>query len=524
MTDHAETEYKLRATRPIETAAVDGALRELGVAWQASPTRLHSDLYLDDAHGSLRGAGIGLRLRRTATDRRLECKSGGAPIDGLFVRRELAADWPEEALPAAALALPPALRDHVEPFVLDRPLLPLVQLTTRRDVRRIGHSSDDPCEVAIDEVRATAGDRSVAFHEVEIEFQGQASDGHWLAAALQQALPLEPATDDKPSHALRALGQPTPAEALRSPELQAPISQVVAQLTRQHLLALRWAEVGVRLDRDADSVHRMRVAARRLRSVVRAFRDLWPDDAASRLLELLAAGSRELGAVRDLDVLLDNLGRGGSRLPAPLRPAAESVTAWIGGQRDAARDALQATLRHPDRLARQAEIERCLAAVDHGTPHAGAPAAVDAPRRIAHAANRVRKLLHALEAALPLGPLHELRIACKRLRYVAEQFAELPGLGYDKALARVIDLQQAAGAVCDHEAAQARLLEWLRPVAGASADGALAAAALGGLAAQHALAADKARKVVARAIRRLDRKRCWRAFAGDAGPDANLAK
>lgn len=524
MTKHAETEYKLRASRPIETAAVDGALRELGVAWQATATRLHSDLYLDDELGNLRTAGIGLRLRRTAGDRRLECKVGGEPVDGLFVRREFAADWPEEALPASAGALPAVLRDHVEPFVLDRPLVPFVHLVTRRDVRRIGRNGDDLCEIAIDEVQATAGERSVTFHEVEIEFQGAASDGHWLASALQQALPLEPASDDKPAYAARTLGLPLAADARRAPDLLGPISHVVERLTRQHLAAMRAAEVGVRIDRTPEDVHRMRVAARRLRSLVRAFRDLWPDEVAARLLELLATGSHELGIVRDLDVLIESLGRGCSRLPTLLRPAAEGVTAWIVGQRDAARDTLQATLRQPERLARQVEVERCLRAIDHGTPHASASAAVDGPRRIAHAANRVRKLLRTLDPELPIRPLHELRIACKRLRYVAEQFADLPGLAHGRALGRLIELQQTAGTLCDHGTAEARLLDWLRPASACSADGALAAAALGGLAAQHALAAGKARKAVARAIRRLDRKRWWRSFAGEAEPDANLAK
>ncbi len=524
MANHTENEFKLRATLPIATAAVDGALRDLGVTCHAEGPHHHVDVYLDDELGSLRAARIGLRLRTRDGAARIESKAGADPVDGLFVRRELAADWPAAEPPRTARDLPPALRDQTEPFVLDRPLRETVRLATRRDTRRIEAAGDEPCELVIDEVEATAGARRASFHEVEIEFGGDDADSRQLAAALQQALPLVAATDDKPDHAARLLGLAANDDAPVDRATAGSVADVVAGLLAQHLAAMRLAEVGVRADDSAEDLHRMRVASRRLRSVVRAFRDLWPDEVAARLLAALADGSRELAAVRDFDVLLASLPEASARLPAALRGAAEQVVAWIRGEGAAARVALQAALRSDDRLRRQAGVERDLAALDRSTPHNHAPVAEDAPLRIARAATRVRKLLRALPPDLPLGPLHELRIASKRLRYVAEQFADLPGIDVGKALDRLATLQQATGDVCDRDAAAARLLDWLRPAAAAGPDGALTAAAIGGLAAQYTTAANKARKVASRAIARLDRKRIWRQFAGDARTDANLAQ
>jgi CHAD domain-containing protein len=172
----------------------------------------------------------------------------------------------------------------------------------------------------------------------------------------------------------------------------------------------------------------------------------------------------------------------------------------------------------------QDELEQQLGNLDRDGRGAAMRTADDVPLRIAHAASRLRRLLGAIGPELPLEPVHELRIAAKRLRYVAEEFAPLPGFDFEKSLARLTSLQQALGAVCDHEFAAARLLTWLPPAAAAGTDHLLAAAAIGGMVAQLTLAAGKARKVARRELSRTDRKRVWRRFATEASPpDANVA-
>jgi len=106
------------------------------------------------------------------------------------------------------------------------------------------------------------------------------------------------------------------------------------------------------------------------------------------------------------------------------------------------------------------------------------------------------------------------------LRYLAEEFADLPGHDYGKSLQAVVQLQQALGQVCDHEVAMQRLLGWLGDPA-LSASGPTAPAVLGGLATRHALLAKKARKKAARCLERTDRKKVWRRFA--VGDDESAA-
>ena len=166
MTDTTETEFKLRATRPLEVAAVDAVLREIGIPCRASTSSNHTDTYLDDPLGTLTAAGVGLRLRTGSGGQSLTCKARGSSGNGLFVREELDADWPGSDLPRTARELPAALRDRVEPFVLDRSLLPILQLATQRDSRMLVQEDQDLCELTIDRVEAATGGRTVTFHEV----------------------------------------------------------------------------------------------------------------------------------------------------------------------------------------------------------------------------------------------------------------------------------------------------------------------------------------------------------------------
>jgi CHAD domain-containing protein len=516
MTPPTETEFKLRATRPTDVALVDAALRELGVAVRTATSGSHVDHYLDDAGGSLAANGIGLRLRRAADGHRLACKAAARAVDGRFVRDEHEASWAGDEPPRNAQHLPDPLRDRVEPFVLDRPLLPVLQLSTRRDVRLLVHDDEDLCELTVDRVEASAGGATVAFQGIELAVAGELAANERHARALLERLPLEPAVDDEPSHAASLLG-------LR-PRVATPAGDTIADAlggaVARHVVAMRAAEVGVRAAVNQTSLHAMRVAVRRLRSLVRAFRDLWPDDVATRAQEQLGADGRTLGEVRDLDVLLASLHGDRERVPEPLRPAAARAIAWIRTQRDDADQRLQRWLRAPERLRAQGQLERDLQALDRSLPAAARSAAAAVAERVAAASERLRKRLAELPPELPLEPLHAVRIAAKRVRYVAEELADGHGDDHAKALARITALQQALGEVCDHELAGRRLLAWLAPAAAACRDGAdgdATAAALGALAMHHAARAAKARKRARRAIERADRKRVWRALhAGDA--------
>ena len=522
MTTHTETEFKLRALRPIEVASVDAAVHDAGLTCNAADSSRHVDTYFDDEAGSLTRAGIGLRVREDRSGRRVTCKKKGTQDNGLFVRSEYEAEWPEDRAPRTADDLPPSLRDAVEPFVLGRALVPILKLATQRDARVVQREEHDICELAIDQVEASAAGRTAGFCELELEVIDDLSANERIAEILRRKLVLQPADDDKPTHAALMLGLPLVMNVPHAPLEADPIGEAVAAIAAKHLDAFRHAETGVRSESDPAHLHAMRVATRRLRSFVRAFRDLWTSDDSTWLLDQLGTTGRKLGALRDLDVVLTDLAGACPDLPPQLQPAAAGAIDWIKSQREVVQAELQAWLRSEARCLDMSRLEQLLASVQADKDAGGATVGEAVPPRLAKAITTVRKLADAIAPELPTAKTHELRIATKRLRYLAEEFTALSKDGFEKPLVAITELQQVLGTVCDHEVGSQRLLGWIAGASAASHDGTMTAAALGGLAARHVMLARKARKAAAKCLARTNRKRLWKQFpsVGEAHADS----
>lgn len=514
MNDPVETEFKLRATGPLEVAAVDACLRALASV-RASSNRRHVDTYFDDERGSLRAAGIGLRLRRSDDGALLCCKGRARVVDGRFERSELELPWPHAHLPQRAAELPPELADRIEPFTRLRPLQPFLELATWRDARIVTHAGHDVCELVVDQVTANADGRSAAFAEIELEVLEDLATTEQLATALRHHLPLQPAEQDKPTHAATLLGllPATPVSAPAPWTEVTPLGDALRGIVANHAAALLVAEAAVRAGDGAAALHTLRVALRRLRSLVRSCRDAWPAEHGERALQCLAELGRTCGSCRDHDVMLELVTDGLARLPAALRHGGDAALQQLRAQRDAAAATLQHQLRAAEHLQQLDALFADLDAIEHDGAAANAPLAAALPHHFAPAIARVRKLLEKLPAELPLAAVHELRLAVKRLRYLAEEFAELPGHDYTRSLAALTTLQQALGGVCDAEAAAERLAH-----AATSTGDAAQAAVFGALAMWQHHRAGRARNAAGKALAKVDRKKVWRRFPA-AGVD-----
>lgn len=514
MPDHVETEFKLRAARPIEVAAMDAAIREAGFQCRTIEERRHVDVYLDDAHRSLWHGGIGLRVRDDRGRRTVTCKSRARRDGALFVRAEREARWSGQALPALARDLPAELRDATEPLTLDRPLAEILRLAVVRESRMLQVEGRDVCTVVLDRVEAGVGARTVAFAEIEIEVVDELPLCERLAQAFLERLPVRAAEEDKPAHAASLLGVTPAAAPTAAVDPEAPTGTIVVDLVRRHLAAVGQAEIGVRTGADADPPHVMRVALRRARGLVRAFRSLWPEETATWLLDQLGATSRRLGELRDLDVLLADLPARCEQLPGGLRDTAvATLVPWLRTRRQRVQGELRDWFGSPRRLADARALDERLAAIAAGE-FAAQPIAASLAPRLAHLVATTRKLATALPHDLPHDPTHQLRVTVKRLRYFVEEFAAFAPADHAKALRLLADLQGELGVVCDHERATQMLLDWIRT---AATDGGQPefAATLGGIATLHTRAGRRACKRALRALARVDRRKVWRRLHPD---------
>lgn len=231
----------------------------------------------------------------------------------------------------------------------------------------------------------------------------------------------------------------------------APLAELGRVLLRRVMRKLLAAEREVRADKTIEAVHALRVASRRMRAALRLLEpvldrtDLRP---AARAIRKLA---RVAGAVRDHDVLLADLEARSATMPASLRPGLDQLCHGMRVARAAAHRDLVALLDSPA----HAGFARDFAALI--SRHDGWD---DGPRVRDIAGSTLWRHYEALRAydhgGLPREPeaLHEMRIAGKRLRYVAELFADTFGPRAAAVIDPLVAFQDHLGAL--HDSAVAR--------------------------------------------------------------------
>ncbi len=228
--------------------------------------------------------------------------------------------------------------------------------------------------------------------------------------------------------------------------------QVVQAYLHAHAARLNALDPLVRRD-EPDAIHQMRVTARRLRAVLRAFPMVIPGEATARLRGELKWLGQVLGEARDTEVLRGHLhdGLAGAPLELVLGPAQARVTTHIAPRQAAARNAVLEALDSPRFRGILAELDRLLDVPPQG-PAATRPAAEVLPRAVARANRRAKRRMRRARQA-PAGPtrelaLHEARKAAKSARYAAE--AAEPAFG-KKARRFAKGMKQVQSVLGDHQ-------------------------------------------------------------------------
>lgn len=99
---------------------------------------------------------------------------------------------------------------------------------------------------------------------------------------------------------------------------------------------------GTRVAREA--VHDMRVASRRVRAALELFEDVFPKSQFSKMLRRIKLIADSLGAVRDLDVMIERLEGARTDHATVERLALDGIIAGLEAERLHAREDLAATL------------------------------------------------------------------------------------------------------------------------------------------------------------------------------------
>ncbi|HKJ12887.1 MAG TPA: CYTH and CHAD domain-containing protein [Ornithinimicrobium sp.] len=433
MTVHGEVEttYEADLDLDLPTVLEDAVGAVDAVARIGEPGHLSLDAtYYDTDALDLAATGITLRRRSGGEDAGWHLK---------VPHREDEKVEKQVPLSAARHRVPAALRRLVWARTLGEDLAPVVRIETERTTYDLTDSRGaSVAEVADDRVRATRLDDHddveavLVWREVEAELTDA---GPEVLQELDRSLTahgLQRAHGAARSKVLRVLGDGVPSPSVAPSSTAAAAAEVVLHHLHEQIEQLRTYDPLVRLDRP-DSVHRMRVAARRLRSALKTFGPLLPAEQSESLRADLKWLGEHLAPARDAEVMLERMER----------VAEQEGDDTPGGQlaRDVARRLHERYRIHHEDVVGSLDSERYQALVRQlveltdaaaTTPAGRLPAADVLPARVRRAFRSLRRSVAtaapgedgadpgAHDADLHAADLHEVRKKAKRARYAAE--------------------------------------------------------------------------------------------------------
>jgi CHAD domain-containing protein len=459
--DEVERKYDVGTSTvlPILTD-LDGVSR----VGQATETRLVA-VYFDTSDLDLARRGITLRRRTGGYDEGWHLK----------LQRESKDTRTEVRLPLgrATETVPVQLLTPVRAVVRDRPLAPVARLSTRRlEYELFGSDATVLAQVCDDEVHAERlhGAAQVEdWREWEVELvHGDRRLMEGVEQRLLEAGAVPGSVSSKLRRALGGVAPQTPAGRISRKQLsRGSAGQLVVAHLAGQVEKLHEQDARLRSERPG-SIHKLRIAVRRLRSALKTFRPLVAShsvDAVGGVGEELRWLGQMLSPARDAQVMRERLRR---------LVAAEPVELVLGPVSQRIEDDLSAAFRAGREQALEAvETERyyrLLDALDDlvacppfaGTAQAWAGDVL--PDLLQRDAERLRRAVRNIERADSRqdhdAALHDARKKAKRLRYAAESAIPLFPARAKKLTAMAKRVQEALGEHQDAVLARHKLREY----------------------------------------------------------------
>jgi CHAD domain-containing protein len=271
----------------------------------------------------------------------------------------------------------------------------------------------------------------------------------------RQAPPAEPAADRpagehrEPAGAslLPSLGkQPEP---IRPTDSFAAAGRKAMWIQVDRMLA---REAAVRDPSETDALKRYRVATRRLRAALRVFREAYPKRETKPIRTGLSDLADALGAVRDLDVRLEEIERWAAEQDDEARTAIEPLRKALAARRHAAAATLARKLDSRGHHRLMVTLIGFVTALEADAASPGGAPDRSVRDRAASSVWTAYELVHAYASVVrwaDLPTLHALRIEAKRLRYTIEFLGDVLGPGRELAVERLVALQDHLGALND---------------------------------------------------------------------------
>jgi CHAD domain-containing protein len=227
------------------------------------------------------------------------------------------------------------------------------------------------------------------------------------------------------------------------------INHLARRLLREQYVLVVHAEPGVLAGR-IEPLHDMRVAIRRLRNLLKAFRRALPRPEADALEGRFQRLSKKLGPARDMDVWMRALKSMRTR-------GSGEWSEFVGHQhaiQERTKESLRRILAAPAVRSLKADFEEFL--IRPAAESAGTTLEELAARAVRKSLDRVMDRSR-LGSSLPAHKAHLLRIACRRARYTSEFFTAALGKPAARLARQLKVVQDVLGDVHDCDICLAHL-------------------------------------------------------------------
>ncbi|HXT09278.1 MAG TPA: CHAD domain-containing protein [Roseiarcus sp.] len=431
-------------------AATIKALADHPLLGGPAPLRraLQHSVHYDTEAADLARHGVALALRRA----RGRCMLSLVARDGAFEVKASGEAAQIELLPAAARAM-------VARAAARKPLRPWFSMHIRRAVRLLAFEGVT-IEAAFEAGEIDAGARKCAVREITLTLKaGEPAGLYRLALALLDVAPLSLGVSAKVQRGFAlAQGDAGDAPRAQAPDFgaEATLDAALAGLLRQGLAHFLGCWPALDASDSAEAVHQIRVALRRLRSLLALLRKAFP----AAEIDFLRAEAKRIadafGPARDWRVFSDMVATG----PAPRLAGAAGVAELIAlaearAETGRAQGVETLAAASTTRFALALHLYICARGWRNAAGEAqlralGEPAADFAALALERLFRRVRRRAHGFDALSPPAR-HEMRIALKQLRYAVDFFGTVfrPGSAVTAFAEAASELQDLLGAAND---------------------------------------------------------------------------
>ncbi len=453
--EEVERKYDVDPTRVFPDLAETPGVRSVG-----PPEELELEaVYFDTPGLDLARHGVTLRRRTGGADAGWHLK---LPVgrDTRTERREPLGD--EGTVPSTLLRA-------VRALARGRALGPIATVTTARREYPLRDAAGSVLALVSDDLvhgqRPGGSDAELVWREWEVELGDgsvtllDAVEGRLLAAGAAPA-----AATSKLARVVGARPSATYALASTNATSTITVEQLLRGQLARHRDRLLLQDAGVR-DERPEAIHRLRIAARRLRSALTTFRPLLDTSVTDPVREELRWLGEVLGQARDAQVLRGHLREVLASEPEELvvGDVARRLDDELGALYESGRQAANAAL-DSDRYLELLETMDKLVAAPPLVSAGDRKARKQVPSLLARDVELLRRAVLAIEAAT--GPtardvaFHEARKKTKRLRYAAEGAVPALGMGARSLAASTKGLQETLGTHQDSVVARRRLREY----------------------------------------------------------------